>query len=535
MDGRVRFSGPQTEADLARSYAAADVLVLPSRAETYGMVVTEALARGLPVVAAEVGGVPEALGHGADGARPGLLVPPDDPAALRDALRAWLEDADLRGRLRRAARERRASLSRLVDDHVCRGRRPRGGGAMTVEAIRVSPGWLDLREGADAAARSRELVAHLRRRLPAGGPWVIHDLACGSGSMGRWLAPLLPGPQRWILHDRDADLLALAAADVPGRPPTAPPSPSRPGCPTSRSSAADDLAGATLITASALLDLLTEDELTALIRACAGAGCPVLLTLSVTGRVQLAPADPLDARVAAAFDAHQRRMTPRGRLLGPDAVAAAATGSAGCGAEVVVRPSPWRLGAGEADLAAEWLTGWVGAACEQEPGLAAEADLYRRRRLREAEAGPPRRHRRPRRPVGAAVRSRSSGGRASGGRGAPRSPPSSGASAPARSSTASRAVDGRALLAAAAIGLAHHRLLCMAVDDRRPRPRRPPVAARRRRGLLPVGVPQPHAPRRRRRRRPSRRQPRPRRATTSAGPCGPSAGNARPGSSCRPC
>jgi glycosyltransferase involved in cell wall biosynthesis len=111
MGGRVRFSGPQTEADLARSYGAADVLVLPSRGETYGMVVAEALARGLPVVAAEVGGVPEALGHGADGTRPGLLVPPEDPAALGEALRAWLEDADLRRRLRRAARERRASLA----------------------------------------------------------------------------------------------------------------------------------------------------------------------------------------------------------------------------------------------------------------------------------------------------------------------------------------------------------------------------------------------------------------------------------------
>jgi glycosyltransferase involved in cell wall biosynthesis len=58
-----------------------------------------------------VGGVPEALGHGAGGARPGLLVPPDDAAALGDALRAWLDDADLRDRLRRAARERRASLA----------------------------------------------------------------------------------------------------------------------------------------------------------------------------------------------------------------------------------------------------------------------------------------------------------------------------------------------------------------------------------------------------------------------------------------
>jgi glycosyltransferase involved in cell wall biosynthesis len=74
------------------------------------MVVTEALARGLPVLATDVGGVTEALGCGKDGTRPGQLVPPGDPAALGAALRAWLGDADLRGRLRRAARERRASL-----------------------------------------------------------------------------------------------------------------------------------------------------------------------------------------------------------------------------------------------------------------------------------------------------------------------------------------------------------------------------------------------------------------------------------------
>jgi glycosyltransferase involved in cell wall biosynthesis len=111
MNGRVRFSGPQAGHDLARSYAAADVLVLPSHAETYGMVIAEALAHGLPVVAADVGGVPEALGHGSGGTRPGLLVPAGDPAALRGALRAWLEDAELRRRLRVAARERRTSLA----------------------------------------------------------------------------------------------------------------------------------------------------------------------------------------------------------------------------------------------------------------------------------------------------------------------------------------------------------------------------------------------------------------------------------------
>jgi glycosyltransferase involved in cell wall biosynthesis len=107
---RLSFAGPGAGAELDRSYAAADLLVLASRGETYGMVVTEALARGLPVIAANVGGVPEALGHGADGARPGALVPPDDPAGLGAALRAWLGDAELRHRWRRAARERRASL-----------------------------------------------------------------------------------------------------------------------------------------------------------------------------------------------------------------------------------------------------------------------------------------------------------------------------------------------------------------------------------------------------------------------------------------
>jgi len=111
LGGRVRFVGPRTGAGLDRSYAGADLLVLPSRAETYGMVVTEALARALPVVATDVGGVAETLGAGGDGTRPGLLVPPGDGAALGDALRSWLGDAALRRRLRGAARERRASLT----------------------------------------------------------------------------------------------------------------------------------------------------------------------------------------------------------------------------------------------------------------------------------------------------------------------------------------------------------------------------------------------------------------------------------------
>jgi glycosyltransferase involved in cell wall biosynthesis len=108
--GRVRFVGARTGDDLDASYADADLLVLPSRAETYGMVVTEALARAIPVLGTQVNGVPEALGTAPDGTVPGLLVPPGDAGALAAALRDWLTDPELRQRWRRAAADRRATL-----------------------------------------------------------------------------------------------------------------------------------------------------------------------------------------------------------------------------------------------------------------------------------------------------------------------------------------------------------------------------------------------------------------------------------------
>ena len=110
VDDRVRLVGPRTGDDLAASYAAADLLVLASHTETYGMVVTEALSRGIPVVATAVAGVPEAIGHAPDGGLPGMLVPPADPAALAAALRRWLGEPATRHRLRSAARDRRATL-----------------------------------------------------------------------------------------------------------------------------------------------------------------------------------------------------------------------------------------------------------------------------------------------------------------------------------------------------------------------------------------------------------------------------------------
>ena len=246
---------------------------------------------------------------------------------------------------------------------------------MIAEAVRVTPEWLSLREPADAAARSAELAERLGRHLGTAGRLVIHDLGGGSGAMGRWLAPRLPGPQHWVVHDRDADLLRRAVAHAPS-----------PVTVEARRSditrlTRGELAGASLVTASALLDLLTADALARMLVACAG--CPMLLALTVVGRVTLTPEEPLDALMGAAFNAHQRR----GRLLGPDAVAAAARELRATGAEVLVRPSPWRLDAARADLAAEWFDGWVAAACEQEPALAAEAGAYRDRRMAQAAAG----------------------------------------------------------------------------------------------------------------------------------------------------
>ncbi|MGN6742904.1 MAG: SAM-dependent methyltransferase, partial [Amnibacterium sp.] len=141
-----------------------------------------------------------------------------------------------------------------------------------------------------------------------------------------------------------------------------------------------DLGGATLVTASALLDVLTADELRAVVDATLTAGAPVLLALSVTGRVALAPAEPLDGLLQAAFNDHQRRVVAGRRLLGPEAVLLAEGLLTESGWRVRTAETPWRLDPVHAALADGWLRGWLAAALEQRPALAAAAVGYRRRR-----------------------------------------------------------------------------------------------------------------------------------------------------------
>lgn len=255
-----------------------------------------------------------------------------------------------------------------------------------MKVARAARSWLDLRESADAQARSTELLDHLCELLPRERPLEIHDLGCGTGSMRRWLGPQLSGPQRWIEYDRDAELLHRHAADS-----TTSLDGIELSVQTRRSDLAQlneaDLTGAALITASALLDMLTADELEQLISVCASTGCPCLITLSVVGHVELFPPDSLDVAIQMAFNDHQRRKMPHGRLLGPDAAVAAADLFQQAGMSVITRPSAWRLGPADGPLLMEWFGGWLGAACDQDLALRDVAGPYAQKRHAQLNGG----------------------------------------------------------------------------------------------------------------------------------------------------
>jgi hypothetical protein len=249
----------------------------------------------------------------------------------------------------------------------------------------VSADWLAVRARADDLARSPRLAA-AAARLIGPGPLVVHDLGSGTGAMMRWLAPRLPGPQAWVLHDADSAILShvdgRSARDEFGLPVTV----------RTRVEQLADLpvqafVGASLVTASALLDVVTHEEARAIVDACVAAGVPALFSLTVTGRVRLSPRDAADAALGAAFDDHQRREVDGRQLLGPDAGDVVRRMFAESGWRVRSARTPWRLGSGDGRVLTEWLDGWVSAAVEQRPDLQPRAIEYRRRRDVEIEDG----------------------------------------------------------------------------------------------------------------------------------------------------
>jgi SAM-dependent methyltransferase len=250
--------------------------------------------------------------------------------------------------------------------------------------------WLALREPADAAARSAALEDALARALERrGGTLPIVDLACGTGANLRHLAPRLPGPQRWRLVDADEALLAEARRRCTGLH-------DRDGVPVEITFVQADLAtadlaaccaGAALVTASALLDLVSAAWIDRLAAAIARGRPAALFALDYDGRRECLPADPDDAPAHAAFDAHQRRDKGFGPALGPQAAAHAARVLAARGLRVERARSDWRLGAGEAALQGELLRGWTQAAVESAPASRADFEAWLARRLAQRDAG----------------------------------------------------------------------------------------------------------------------------------------------------
>ena len=188
------------------------------------------------------------------------------------------------------------------------------------------------------------------------------DLGSGTGSNLRYLAPRLPGPQQWTLVDHDADLLARAGAA---------------GTVAEVRRVHGDLAAAglpavgqaDLVTCSALLDLVTEDWLDRLGRACRAAGCAAYLTLTYDGVMEWSadgsggdgPAtagDAEDAAIRDAVNAHQRRDRGPATALGPAAAAAAEVFFRRMGYRTWRLPSPWRLGPEDRALALALIDGW---------------------------------------------------------------------------------------------------------------------------------------------------------------------------------
>jgi SAM-dependent methyltransferase len=243
--------------------------------------------------------------------------------------------------------------------------------------------WLALREPYDARARNpavREAVVISLKDCPS---IRIVDLACGTGSTLRALAPHLRAQQNWRLADNDLSLLARASA-VP-----------HPEGVTIVAVPLDlnrDLEGmldgpVDLITTSALLDLVSEDWLERLAVEIAARSIPLYAALSYDGRIALDPVDPGDAAIIAAVNAHQRTDKGFGSALGPTAASFAIARFESLGYSVVHGTSDWIIGPDDCDIQMEIFAGWASAARETGELPLADTIAWLTRRRAAAAAG----------------------------------------------------------------------------------------------------------------------------------------------------
>lgn len=239
--------------------------------------------------------------------------------------------------------------------------------------------WLALREPADDAARADSVTRHVVSALAGLAPARIVDLGSGTGANVRYLCSRFADETQWLLVDNDPALLDRATRSVPV--------PVEAHTHDLRHLDASLFAGRDLVTASALLDLVSDRWLLALAERCRAARAHVLFALNYDGRLHCTPADPDDEMVRDAVNRHQRGDKGFGPALGPASGARADAVFRAAGYRVSRARSDWDLGAAHAELQRQLIAGWTVAATAVAPGDATRIEDWRRRRLSHVERG----------------------------------------------------------------------------------------------------------------------------------------------------
>ncbi|MDQ5909700.1 MAG: SAM-dependent methyltransferase [Pseudomonadota bacterium] len=238
--------------------------------------------------------------------------------------------------------------------------------------------WLALREPVDAVSRHAELTARLidwRRSRWGERRLSVLDLGSGTGANCRFLAPRLGGVQHWRLVDHDPALLAHSAA-LPG-------SVERQSLDLAGNFAQLDFQDVQLVTASALIDLVSVEWLKRLARRCQEVQAAVLIALTYDGTIVWEPVLDDDATVCQWVNRHQRTDKGFGPALGPQAAPTLRALLESLGYQVDLQPSPWALVPEQATMQTALLEGWLAAVRELAPdaGTWLEAWAMQRRRL----------------------------------------------------------------------------------------------------------------------------------------------------------
>ncbi|TVP78744.1 MAG: glycosyltransferase family 1 protein [Gemmatimonadales bacterium] len=394
LASRIRIRGELPEAALEELRSQAHLAVHPALHEGWGIVLAEAMVRGLPVVTTTAGAIPDVVPPGA-----GARVPPGDPVALRAALVRFIVDREARRRAGEVARNHarnlpdwstqarafRTALEELRADVAAPSASPNQRGTPDGIPGKFEPAWLRLREPVDHRSRSTGLEDLLMERARREGWDTAVDLGGGTGSNVRHLSRRLQGAgipiPRWTVVDHDPRLLAALPPQVGAV----------------RGSLAEQglqvAAGSALVTASALLDLVTGEWIEALADSLETTTRAVLLTLSWDGSARWREADPpADPRpgpdgdrhpplrsdprmeaLMAAVHRHQEGDKGMGPALGPRAPRVAEEVFRRRGWEVHRAHAPWQLDAADLALALELVRGWLEAAAEVDPGTSEAA------------------------------------------------------------------------------------------------------------------------------------------------------------------